>query len=277
VLSVLQWYKWFISTNLREMHHRQKQPEPNKAPLYVPYEPTKIMPCFELRSRRELNTFDAVNTRLVNHWQTDAPQIQVARQDLSGAIFHMDMNPTPSRLYRENILQSQPFVVPSASASAKEKNTIKLGDQINQRLSTIQGLKYQYQTSIKDIPYSQLLQGNIGNVSKNISTAITKQENEYKYLLAQQKLLQVDTLSDNPYFDKYDVASDSRNIVRELRGTVSEDIRDRGVRESQLLLRREMDSRWVPQGYAQDKGLDSLSAFELMRPKITDMNKDYHR
>jgi len=272
------------------MHHRQKQPEGQKqrnphlqphqkqqAPLYVPYEPTKIMPCFELRSRRELNTFDAVNTRLVNHWQTDAPQIQVARQDLSGAIFHMDMNPTPSRLYRENILQSQPFVVPSASASAKEKNTIKLGDQINQRLSTIQGLKYQYQTSIKDIPYSQLLQGNIGTVSKNISTAITKQENEYKYLLAQQKLLQVDTLSDNPYFDKYDVASDSRNIVRELRGTVSEDIRDRGVRESQLLLRREMDSRWVPQGYAEDKGLDSLSAFELMRPKITDMNKDYHR
>jgi hypothetical protein len=263
--------------------HPQRHPQQQKQqpPLYVPYEPTKIIPCFELRSRRELNTFDAVNTRLVNHWQTDAPQIQVARQDLSGAIFYMDMHPTPSRLYREDIRQSQPFVVPSASSasasSAKEKNTLKLGDQINQRLSTIQGLKYQYQTSIKDIPYSQLLQGNIGTISKNISTAITKQENEYKYLLAQQKLLQVDTLSDNPYFDKYDVASDSRNIVRELRGTVSEDIRDRGVRESQLLLRREMDSRWVPQGYAQDKGLDSLSAFELMRPKITDMNKDYHR
>jgi len=251
------------------MQNRQKQTEgQNKAPLYVPYEPTKIIPCFELRSRRELNTFDAVNTRLVNHWQTDAPQIQVARQDLSGAIFHMDMNPTPSRLYRENILQSQPFVVPSGS-SETEKKTLKLGDQINKSLSTIQGLKYQYQTS--------LLQGNIGTISKNISTAITKQENEYKFLLAQQKSLQVDTLSDNPYFDKYDVASDSRNIVRELRGTVSEDIRDRGVRESQLLLRREMDSRWVPQGYAQDKGLDSLSAFELMRPKFTDMNKDYHR
>ena len=261
---------------------RQGKPEgqkqQNKAPLYTPYEPTKIIPCFELRSRRELNTFDAVNTRLVNHWQTDAPQIQVARRDLSGAIFYMDMHPTPSRLYREDIRQSQPFVVPSgSSASAKEKNTLKLGDQINKSLSTIQGLKYQYQTSVKDIPYSQLLQGNIGDVGKNISTAITKQENEYKFLLAQQKSLQVDTLSDNPYFDKYDVASDSRNIVRELRGTVSEDIRDRGVRESQLLLRREMDSRWVPQGYAQDKGLDSLSAFELMRPKITDMNKDYHR
>ena len=258
----------------------QQNKQQNKAPLYVPYEPTKIIPCFELRSRRELTTFDAVNTRLVNHWQTDAPQIQVARRDLSGAIFYMDMHPTPSRLYREDIRQSQPFVVPSAtsaSASAKEKNTLKLGDQINKSLSTIQGLKYQYQSSIKDIPYSQLLQGNIGNVGKNISTAITKEENEYKFLLAQQKLLQVDTLSDNPYFDKYDVASDSRNIVRELRGTVSEDIRDRGVRESQLLLRREMDSRWVPQGYAQDKGLDSLSAFELMRPKITDMNKDYHR
>lgn len=257
----------------------QKQQQPvrqqKQAPLYTPYEPTKIIPCFELRSRRELNTFDAVNSRLVNHWQTDAPQIQVARRDLSGAIFHMDMNPTPSRLYREDIRQSQPFVVPSGG-SGVEKNTLKLGYQINQSLSTIQGLKYQYQTSIKDIPYTQLLQGNIGDVSKNISTAITKQENDYKFLLAQQKMLQVDTLSDNPYFDKYDVASDSRNIVRELRGTVSEDIRDRGVRESQLLLRREMDSRWVPQGYAQDKGLDSLSAFELMRPKFTDMNKDYH-
>ena len=258
----------------REKHQPEGQKQ-NKAPLYVPYEPTKIIPCFELRSRRELTTFDAVNTRLVNHWQTDAPQIQVARRDLSGAIFHMDMNPTPSRLYREDIRQSQPFVVPSGSSDV-EKKTLKFGDQINQSLSTIQGLKYQYQTSIKDIPYSQILQGNIGTVSKNISTAITKQENDYKFLLAQQKLLQVDTLSDNPYFDKYDVASDSRNIVRELRGTVSEDIRDRGVRESQLLLRREMDSRWIPQGYAQDKGLDSLSAFELMRPKITDMNKDYH-
>ena len=242
--------------------------QPNQAPLYVPYEPTKIMPCFELRSRRELNTFDAVNTRLVNHWQTDAPEIQVARRDLSGAIFYMDMHPTPSRLYREDIRQSQPFVVPSGSSDV-EKKTLKLGDQINQSLSTIQGLKYQY--------HSSLLQGNIGTLSKNISTAITKQENDYKFLLAQQKMLQVDTLSDNPYFDKYDVASDSRNIIRELRGTVSEDIRDRGVRESQLLLRREMDSRWLPQGYAQDKGLDSLSAFELMRPKITDMNKDYHR
>jgi hypothetical protein len=260
---------------------QQQKPEgQKKAPLYVPYEPTKIMPCFELRSRRELNTFDAVNSRLVNHWQTDAPQIQVARRDLSGAIFHMDMNPTPSRLYREDIRQSQPFVVPSgvvpSGNSSVEKKTLKLGDQINLSLSTIQGLKYQYETSIKDIPYGQLLQGNIGTIGKNISTAITKQENEYKFLLAQQKLLQVDTLSDNPYFDKYDVASDSRNIIRELRGTVSEDIRDRGVRESQLLLRREMDSRWIPQGYAQDKGLDSLSAFELMRPKITDMNKDYH-
>jgi len=53
----------------------QKQQQPvqqqNQAPLYVPYEPTKIIPCFELRSRRELNTFDAVNSRLVNHWQTE--------------------------------------------------------------------------------------------------------------------------------------------------------------------------------------------------------------
>jgi hypothetical protein len=36
-----------------------------------------------------------------------------------------------------------------------------------------------------------------------------------------------------------------------------------------------MDARWVPQGFAATRGIDSLSAFELMRPKINDMGKKY--
>jgi hypothetical protein len=241
-------------------------------PYSIPYEPSNLTPCFALRSRREINTVDAANSRLVNHWQTDAPQIQVARQDLSGAIFHMDMNPTSSRLYRENLRQSQPFVIPGQSGpgqAEKAAQTVSLNDKITKSLSTIQGIDNQYQASMRN--------GLVSDASKALLAAKGKEEEGYKFLLAQQKLSQTDSLSDNPYFDKYDVASDSRNIIRELRGVVSEGIYDRGVRESQQLLRREMDSRWTPAGYAQDKGIDSLSAYELMRPKFTNMTKTYHK
>jgi hypothetical protein len=83
-------------------------------------------------------------------------------------------------------------------------------------------------------------------------------------------------MAQNPYFAKYDVAGDSRNVVRELRGAVSEDIADRGIRESKKLLERNFDNRWMPQGDAQEKGLNSLEAYDLMRPKFTDMSKRYN-
>jgi hypothetical protein len=118
--------------------------------------------------------------------------------------------------------------------------------------------------------------GKISPESSTIKSMLDAQNDQYKLLLAQQRYIQTDSLSDNPYFNKYDVASDSRNIIRELRAAVSEDVVDRGVHESQRLLQREMDNRWTPQGFAADKGIDSLSAFELMRPNMNNMGKRYH-
>ena len=88
-------------------------------------------------------------------------------------------------------------------------------------------------------------------------------------------MIEIDTLSQNPYFEKYDVAGDSRNIVRELRGSVKEDIVDKGIRESQKLLRRELESRWMPARWAESAGLDNLSAYELMRPKFNEQARTY--
>lgn len=229
-------------------------------PTPLKYEPTNLTPCFILRSRREVNTMDSTNSRMVNHWQTDAPQIQISRRDVSGAIFYMDMNATPSRLYREDLRQSQPFVIPSGE-SEQVRKTVAINDKINQSLSTIQGLDY--------------LMGGKSETS-TIKGMREKENDKYQLLLAEQKYIQTNSLSDNPYFNKYDVASDSRNIVRELRAAVSEDVVDRGIRESQRLLQREMESRWTPQGYAAEKGIDSLSAFELMRPKMNNMVKKYN-
>jgi len=193
----------------------------------------------------------------------------------------MDMNPTSSRLYREDLHQSQPYVIPGSSSASSFRGQLEPGaiadikTQINSVLSTIQELETEYQLSIKTLGYDDLRNGVITDLSKDILKRKQEQEELYTLLLTRLKQGQSDSLGDNPYFNKYDVASDSRNIIRELRGTVSEEVVDRGIRESQRLLQRTVDSRWVPQGFAAERGIDSLSAFELMRPKFNNMEKKY--
>lgn len=217
-------------------------------PFPIPFEPTNLTPCMTLRSRREASVFDTTNSRLVEHWQTDSPSLENAQRNTSGIARWMDMNPTPSRLYRENLLQSQPFIPPAAN-SPEVKKTLKLNEEINQSLINVQNAKTKEQLAFAKSKYETLLQA--------------------------QQQLQVDTLAENPYFKKYDVAGDSKNVIRELRGAVTEDVVDRGIRESQKLLGREMQSRWLPARYAENNNLDQLTMLELMRPKLNDMSKNY--
>lgn len=79
----------------------------------------------------------------------------------------------------------------------------------------------------------------------------------------------------NPYFDQHAPEFDPRNVARELRGAVKETKSDRGVVESQRILRRGFSSRHVPEGFAETRQLDTLNAFELMRPKIDDATHTY--
>jgi hypothetical protein len=176
----------------------------------------------------------------------------------------MDMNAIPSRLYREDMRQAQPYVVPSAQSPAVQK-TLALNAAAAQSLSTIQGLGNRLQVARDPAQISTL------------RTSIKIEQDTYKLVLAQTKQLQVDTLASNPYFEKYDVATDSRNVVRELRAAVSEDVTDKGVRESQKLLKRELENRWLPANFAEEKGIDQLSAFEIMRPRFNDMSTDYRK
>lgn len=82
-------------------------------------------------------------------------------------------------------------------------------------------------------------------------------------------------LDGNPYFDQYAPSYDPRNVARELQGSVKEDKMDRGIAESQRLLERGFTSRYVPEGFAQRNQLNSLQAFESLRPKIDDPHKVY--
>lgn len=76
----------------------------------------------------------------------------------------------------------------------------------------------------------------------------------------------------NTYFDKYDTTSDARNMVRELRTTVYEDKNTGFMAESQRLLERTMDQRWVNPEVVRQQ---AHAAMEL-RPKMDDFRLWYH-
>lgn len=79
----------------------------------------------------------------------------------------------------------------------------------------------------------------------------------------------------NVFFDQYAPEYDPRNVVRELRSSVKDDKSLRGEDESKRILARGFSSRYVPQGYAEQQHLNSLDAFEQLRPKIDDLSKQY--
>jgi hypothetical protein len=79
----------------------------------------------------------------------------------------------------------------------------------------------------------------------------------------------------NVFFDQYAPEYDPRNVVRELRGSVKDDKAARGEEESKRILSRGFSSRYVPEGFAEQRQLNSLEAFEQLRPKIDDLSKQY--
>jgi hypothetical protein len=216
-------------------------------PAYMPEIP---YPCFSLRSRRETNTIDTANIRLHKHQQNDIP---IGRHGVRGADRYQDMNPIPSRLYREDMRPAQPFVIPSLNPAQIEEEA-NLERNIKATLSEVERL------SAAGITGEEL----------------KVQQELYRVLLLRKKQSGIDSLTKNPYFEKYDVEGDTRNIIRELRSSVYEDITDRGTDESQKLLRRGMENRWTPAHFAESQGLDSLNAYELiMRPQFNKQEKTY--
>lgn len=222
-------------------------------PFPIPYEPTNLISCFTLRNRREDHPVESTNARYAEHWQTDAPSM--AGRQISKAA--NDTNPIASRLYREDMQRSQPYVV---DTSVKSQYT----GQIRKVLEDIQQIETDISTtSSQDILWSMRVK-------------LEKKKDLYRSLLEAQRVERIDSTSQNPYFDKYDVAGDSRNMVRELRGAVTEDIVDHGIAESKKLLERGFQNRWLPEDHATSRGLNSLEAYDLMRPKFTDMTKRYN-
>ena len=76
----------------------------------------------------------------------------------------------------------------------------------------------------------------------------------------------------NPYFDKYDTSFDPRNMTRELRASVYEDKNTGFLHESEHLLQRNFDNRWLNPNVV----LQQAKAAEQLRPKMDDIRMYYH-
>jgi len=75
----------------------------------------------------------------------------------------------------------------------------------------------------------------------------------------------------NSYFDKYDTSFDSRNMTRELRASVYEDKNTGFLQESEHLLKRNFDNRWLNPEVA----VEQAKAAEQLRPKMDDIRMYY--
>jgi len=81
------------------------------------------------------------------------------------------------------------------------------------------------------------------------------------------------TFSQNPYLQRLDAtAEDARNIIRELRGALVEDNRERANDSDRSLVQRQFVDRWLPQMAAADAA--GLEAYELLRPKQDQWRSD---
>jgi hypothetical protein len=84
-----------------------------------------------------------------------------------------------------------------------------------------------------------------------------------------------DQLGNNPYFQKYDVASDPRNVTRELQSAVYEYNPPRGQEVSQRMMSRNFESLYVPDSQVKKSYEEAIDVYSKLRPKLNNMKATY--
>lgn len=86
-----------------------------------------------------------------------------------------------------------------------------------------------------------------------------------------------DSFSQNPYFEGYAPNFDPRNAIREVRSAIYEDRFDKGVKESKRLLARSFTNTWEKEDWVQTQNLDTLKAYESLKPQMDTMEKTFRQ
>ena len=108
-----------------------------------------------------------------------------------------------------------------------------------------------YKTKIANVPYYDMMPMNTRTDARD-------------YKQAQPYIAGGPDLQHNAYFDRYDPISDPRNAVRELRSAVYEDKgTTRGVDESQHMLRRQFEHRWMKEELIDEDEMTTYLRYEI--------------
>lgn len=214
---------------------------------------------FLLRSRIETNTKDWVNAKQFEHWQTDVPdftynypKLQYAKGRMYETIYDRPIG--YSRMTDEEDRKLSKEIYGNSNISYKNPESDRRPtynrEPIEQSIDIATGYK-QPNYKITNIPYDDMMPINTRTDSRD-------------YKQSQPYVAGGPDLAYNPYFDRYDPVSDSRNAVRELRSAVYEDKgTSRGVYESQDMLRRQYENRWLCEEMIDEDLMDTYLRYEI--------------
>jgi hypothetical protein len=231
---------------------------------------------FQLRARIEPSTRNTTNVKQYEHWQTDTPDFTYSfpKMVYSKGRMYETVNDRPigySRISDEENrrLTQQAYGTTNtykeiygasgvSNISYKNPESDRAPIYNREVVQSTTDLITGYKTPnyrITNIPYMDMAPTN---------TRTDKRD----YKQSQPFVAGGPDLAYNPYFDRYDPVTDPRNAVRELRSVVYEDKGgSRGEFESQKLLRRNFENRWLCNETIDDDMMDSLMRYEIINQK----------
>ena len=214
---------------------------------------------FLLRSRIEGNTKDWVNRKQFEHWQTDVPDFTYNFPKMTYAKGRMyeTINDRPigySSMSDEEDKKMSQELYGTSNISYRDARSDRAPsyarEKIEQSVDIATGYK-QPNYKLTNIPYDDM-------------APINTRTDARDYKQSQPYVAGGPDLALNPYFDRYDPVSDSRNAVRELRSAVYEDKgTSRGLFESQGMLRRQYENRWVNEELIDEDLMDTYLRYEI--------------
>lgn len=98
---------------------------------------------------------------------------------------------------------------------------------------------------------------------------------ERDYRQAQPYVVGGGQLDKNPYFQKFDVTTDPRNVARELQGAVYEYNPPRGQEVAQRLLDRQLQHLNVPEALVKATYEKAVDVFSGIKPKLNDQKATF--
>jgi len=159
------------------------------------------------------------------------------------------------------IAAGPPLVLPEFSLRSRREQPVR--DLFNAR---------QYEHWNTDVPGpNQHFPDTSVQASHQDMNPINTRTVERDYRQAQPFVADGPQLGSNPYFQKFDVATDPRNVARELKSAVYEYNAPRDQTVSERLLARNFTSRYVPESEIKVSYEKAIDIYAGMRPKLNNM------